>query len=519
MSATDHPAGETLWTRVERAAAAHPAATAIDLGDRDVTYAELSELIRRCSTALAAAGLPARSRVALVATPALPTYVAYLAILRMGHVVVPLGPDNPVPFQLAAVRMAGAAAAFADRGGHEKLAAALGEAGLAVLDPQAALLLDPLAGPAPHGCPQDVAYTLFTSGSTGTPKGVPIRHGNVLSYLDHVVAQYEVGVGSRLSQTFALTFDPSIFDLFASWTSGATLVVPRRRELLSPAAYARSRRLTHWYSVPSLAAYARRTGRLLPASMPDLRWSKFIGEPLAIELAEAWQRAAPDTVIDNVYGPTELTVACTGYRLPASPASWPRTRNDTVPIGRLYPRLEAVVVDEHSAETGEGELCVRGAQRFTGYLDPAANTGRFLRDATRRPLADGDRLDDADWYRTGDRVSVDPDGLLVHLGRLDRQVKVQGYRIELGDVEAAVRRHPAVLDAAVVVVRDDDADRSVLAAAVCGDREAAGDLADDLRARIPAYMVPGTFHWLPELPVNRSGKTDYLAVADLVRQR
>src|SRR5439155_26175421 len=118
----------------------------------------------------------------------------------------------------------------------------------------------------------DVAYLLFTSGSTGTPKGVPIRHRNVAGYVAHGVERYAVGPGCRLSQTFDLTFDPSVFDLFVSWGSGATLVVPAEAEVLTPARFVTGRRITHWYSVPSVVSLARRLRGLRPGAMPDLRW-------------------------------------------------------------------------------------------------------------------------------------------------------------------------------------------------------------------------------------------------------
>lgn len=488
----------TLFARFRAAAASAPGATAVDVG-REVSYAELEDLVARRAGALSALGLPPHSRVGLVATRGLDTYVSYLAVLSQGHAVVPLGADNPVPYHLRIAGLAGLAAAFVPSDTHAELASVL---------PTAVLAADASGVPADPvpAVPEDTAYVLFTSGSTGTPKGVPIRHGSVCSYLDHVVPEYEVGVGSRLSHTFALTFDPSVFDLFAAWTTGATLVVPRGRELLSPPAYVRSRRLSHWFSVPSLAAFARRAGRLVPDSMPELRHSKFIGEPLTLELARLWHSAAPASRVDNVYGPTELTIACTGYRLPRDPDEWPRTANGTVPIGRLYPRLEAEVVD--------GELCVRGAQRFAGYLDPSADAGRFLRAGTGRPLRPGEQVASDDWYRTGDRVR-DIGGEWLHLGRSDRQVKVSGYRVELMDVEAAIRGHPAVDDAAVVAVPDGVSGNLVLFAVVCGDQDRCADLAAFLGERFPPYTIPSRFAWMPDLPVNASGKTDYPALRDL----
>ncbi|MER7188453.1 AMP-binding protein, partial [Streptomyces hyaluromycini] len=287
--------------------------------------------------------------------------------------------------------------------------------------------------------PDAVAYIVFTSGSTGTPKGVPVLQRNAAAMLDHATARYGIGPGSRVSQTFDLTFDPTAWDMFTAWSTGATLVVPARSELVRPARFIRERRVTHWFSVPSVITYARRLRDLAPDSMPELRWTLFGGEPLTLEQAAAWREAAPGSVLENLYGPTELTVSCTQYRLPADPAHWPATANGTVPIGTPYPHLDALVLDDDGREADEGELCLRGPQRFPGYLDPAENPGRFVRFDGDRAVVYGDReAPGAElYYRTGDRVRRGADGALLHLGRLDQQVKIRGHRVELGDIEAA----------------------------------------------------------------------------------
>ncbi|MEK8174060.1 AMP-binding protein [Streptomyces sp. M19] len=132
-----------------------------------------------------------------------------------------------------------------------------------------------------------MAYIIFTSGSTGAPKGVPVLHRNLCAYLGHLTTRYDIGPGSRLSQTFDLTFDGSVHDLFVAWGAGGTLVVPLRHQLMAPVKFINTRRLTHWFSVPSLVSFASRLGTLVPGSMPTLRWSVFGGEPLS------WRRRTP----------------------------------------------------------------------------------------------------------------------------------------------------------------------------------------------------------------------------------
>jgi amino acid adenylation domain-containing protein len=508
---------ETPAAVFERITDLVPDAPAIDTGTGEITYAELRDLVHRVARRLARLDLAPQSRIGLVGNRELATYVAYLAILRLGHVVVPVGPGNPLAFQLSVASHAGLAAAFAGPGSAE-LASALRESGVTIVDPVDAMAEPVRHVPDPVHDPENVAYILFTSGSTGQPKGVPIKNRNVSAYLSEAVPRHDLGPGARLSHTFALTFDPSVFDILGALTTGSCLVLPRKQELLHPAWYVTSRRLTHWYSVPSLISYALRIGALADGAMPALRHSMFIGEPLPVTLADAWRRAAPGSALENVYGPTELTISCASWVLPAEPDNWPTTTNRTVPVGTVYPNLEWFLWDGvHDAADDEGELCVRGPLRFDGYLDPAHNTGRFVRTSGGRAelLEKSQWPTPADWYRTGDRLRIADTvtgPALVHLGRIDRQVKVNGYRIELGDVEGALRASPHVIEAAVLAIPGHNGDGPHLHAFLHGRPDGA-EVARHLRTLIPPYMIPDRFTWLGELPLNRSGKVDYVRLS------
>ncbi|MFG3077416.1 AMP-binding protein [Streptomyces sp. NPDC048225] len=498
----------TLWDRFVRTAHHHPGRPALTAGTETLSY----ERLLACAETLVArlcADAPAPGRVGLLALRTPATYAAYLAVQRLGAAVVPLNPAAPPGRNETVVRQSGATVVLADAAGD---AGPAGRAApvvpVALTDAAAGPDIAHLSGPNPS----DTAYILFTSGSTGRPKGVVIRHANTDAYLDHAVARTGAGPDSRLSQTFDLTFDPSVFDMFVAWSTGAHLVVPVRDELLDPAGFVARHELTHWFSVPSVVSLAARLRRLAPGTMPTLRWAAFAGEPLTLRQARAWAVAAPAARLENLYGPTELTVTCTGYRLPADPARWPDHRNGTLPIGTAHPGAETLVVDERMRPAEEGELLVRGAQRFPGYLDPADDVDRFAGGDAAAGLTpyNGGPLTDAHWYRTGDRVVRDGDGL-VHLGRLDSQVKISGYRVELGEIEQALRSLPGVVDA-VVVVRDERAG-TVLEAVHTGDGGDPAALSAALHERLPAYMVPRTLLHLPELPLNLNGKTDRTAVA------
>lgn len=466
----------TLYQWFSRSCDRYPDCVAVEVHGHHVSYQEL----RDRSTALAATILAEHGRVprriALSASRSLATYVGYLAALRLGAVVTPLNPAHP-EMRNQAIRELARPDLILD--GTEL------PAGTAPLPPYRASI-------------DEVAYVLFTSGSTGRPKGVPITHRNLAPYITHNIARFEVGPGCRMSHTFDLTFDPSVFDLFVTWGGGATLVVPDRVELLEPVNYLAGRGITHWFSVPSVVSVSAGLGNLPTGVENSLRHSVFIGEQLTYAQAVAWHEVAPDSEITNVYGPTELTVACTEYTLPAEPADWPATSNDTVPIGPVYEFLESVVLDD-------GELCVRGSQRFGGYLDPRDNAGRFL--------PDGVGLTGDHYYRTGDRVRQEH-GHWVHLGRLDNQVKIRGYRLELGEVEAAVRAHDGVRDA--IVVATDTGAETELVAYFTGAPLTTAELVRWLRRRLPIHMVPRRCHHLPEIPLNVNGKPDRRRLHDEV---
>ncbi|MFJ3446472.1 amino acid adenylation domain-containing protein [Streptomyces sp. NPDC086081] len=499
----------TLYAWFEASTDRYGDHTALQVGTDRLTYRELRHFAGRIADSLVTAHGAVPRTAGLAATRSVRSYAAYLALQRLGTAVVPLAPTAP---RERTARIAAAAELDVLLTDNPSLRAGdIPSFPLNRVSPAAGTAEPPRGDP----YPEDLAYILFTSGSTGIPKGVPITHRNVCAYLTHVIQQYSPRPDSRLSQTFDLTFDLSVFDMFAAWTSGATLVVPTPADLLAPVRWAAGQRLTHWFSVPSLVSYAKRMRSLRPGSLPDLRWSLFCGEPLTIPQADAWAAAAPGSTLANLYGPTELTISCAAYVQPSDPAARPATANGTVPIGTVHPALDHLVVDESGRPATTGELLVRGPQRFPGYLDPADNTGRFASfDGDHAlPLPAAQRPGEEHWYRTGDRVTR-AQGNLVHLGRLDQQVKVRGHRVELGEVEAALRSRPGVQDAVAVAVEGPGGD--LVIEAVCTGTTPPGELAAALRTHLPTYMVPrGVTRW-DELPLNANGKIDRQAVVSLL---
>ncbi|MBX7550177.1 AMP-binding protein [Streptomyces sp. tea 10] len=489
------PLGLHEW--FARSAREHPGRPALKVGAETFTYRELDALAGTLAAGiLALHGGTAPARVGLTTTPQPLTYAGYLAALRLGAAVVPLNSAFP-PARSAAI----AHAAALD---------------LTLSDD---LLTRLRTAPPPHDAPppapvtpEDTAYLLFTSGSTGVPKGVPVTHRSIDAFLRYVIERYELGPGCRMAQNIGLAFDPSVFELFAAWGSGATLVVPPRQELAKPARFVSREGITHWFSVPSVITMAHLTGGLAPGSMPTLRWSLFGGEQLTTQQARAWRAAAPQSVLENLYGPTEVTIVCTQYRLPEHIADWPVTANGTLPIGPVYPHLDCLVLDEAGNPAETGELCVRGVQRFNGYLDPADNNGRFLTPTGHPTDPSGHHIPgDKDWYRTGDLVQTLDGGTLVHLGRIDQQVKIMGQRVEIGETEAVLRDQEGIEQAAVVALHGPDG-QTRLEAAYTGTPVPPAQLRQALSTRLPRYMVPHRFTHRTTLPLNINGKLDRRAL-------
>jgi amino acid adenylation domain-containing protein len=504
------------WFR--RGLAANPSGVALQVAGRQWTYRDVDWLARWCAAKLCTDERP--RRVALLAAKSETAYIGLLGALYAGATLVPLGTEIPYERMLTMVVGAEVDAIIAEpewAATAEGLCSVAG--GRCVVLGDAERLRAVLDGPEPAPSAfepggEELAYILFTSGSTGTPKGVPISHANVSAFLRASLPRYDLGPTDRFSQIYEPTFDLAMFDLFMAWATGARVCALSRLQALDPVRCVRSLGLTVWHTTPSLAAAVLARGGLPRNSMPGLRYSIFCGEPLRERVASGWQQATPAGVLDNIYGPTELTIACTWFRRPASRYA---DQDEVVPIGVPNQGMSArlLLPDGQLIEPvdgAEGELCMNGPQRFAGYLDPEQDRDRF-------PVADGVR-----WYRTGDRVRVDSDTGLRYLGRTDSQVKVQGYRIELGEVESAISR--ATGADALVFATGDGADTRlagfVLAPATqvaSTEAEAVHRVMRRLAATLPPYMMPAGLWFEPDPPLNTSSKIDRSALRRLAAER
>jgi amino acid adenylation domain-containing protein len=520
-----------LWEGFLGTAREFPDRPAVFSDRQILTYAELGELARRIAATIQSHAESASTHLAAVLAYRTPVaFGGVLGALLAGHGYVPLNRTFPLRRTQTMFERSNCRVLIVDSPSLSEVSGLLDQTSESIVvllpDVQSAhqyaerwprhtfVDMHSLAPAASWRPPEvrssDIAYLLFTSGSTGVPKGVGITHRNITSFLDYMVGHLEITPEDRLSQTFDMTFDLSVFDMFVAWERGALVCCPPRKTLMKPGRFIRDMQLTVWFSVPSIAIFMHQLGSLRADSFPSLRLSLFCGEPLPLITARVWSNAAPNSILENLYGPTELTISCTLYRFDATRTPV-EAEQEIVPIGWPHPGMDALILDQElrPVPPGEpGELVMTGPQMAPGYWkEPEKTAAAFVVPAGRSQT----------YYRTGDQVRQrTPGGPMTHLGRLDSQVKVLGHRVELGEVEAVVRR---VCDLGGVVALGSPKTPSGYGGIeifIEGDPLAQESLREAVASELPDYMVPNRFHFLSRLPRNVNDKFDRGALARLL---
>jgi non-ribosomal peptide synthetase-like protein len=475
----------------ERQADARGDALAVVSGADRLTYASLDARANRLAQYLLSRGAGPGRTVGILLNRSTHTYVALLAVLKAGSAFVPMDPSYP-----------GDRVAFmaADAG----LALILTTSDLAASHtglPCPAVCLDresSAVGAMPSTRPflseegDALAYIIYTSGTTGRPKGVAVTHANICHFLSVCAPVYAVGPSDRVYQGMTIAFDFSIEEIWPAFIAGATLVAgPTDGRKLGPglAEFLIGQHISVFCCVPTLLA-------TLDRDVPSIHTLIVGGEACPRDLVERWSR--PERRMLNTYGPTETTVTATWCELePGRP----------VTIGRPMPGYRVYVLDEalRPVPLGEsGEICIGGAGVAQGYINrPDLTADKFVPD----PFEPGRRL-----YRSGDLGRFTPAGEVEFLGRIDTQVKIRGYRIELAEIEAAILDDPAV-ENAVVAAYPTGAPAQDLAAYITlrapqPIEPVRERLAEELRRRLPVYMVPAYIEVVDAMPVLASGKVD-----------
>jgi amino acid adenylation domain-containing protein len=490
------PAGPAnLVERFEAQVRARPDQPAVAGHGETLDYASLDRRASRLARALAARGAGPDQLVGLHVGRSPALVVGILGILKAGLAYLPLDPTAPPERLSAIVADAAPALVLTDAASPPD-----GWVALAVVEAEGQR--DDLPGVLVH--PANLAYVIYTSGSTGRPKGVAVTHGSVTNLLDHWLAQLGPVPGEPAMLWSSIGFDVSIQEIFLPLTSGGVLhLVPEelRADPEALTGWMRTHRIAQAYLPPAFVRWIDEAPgpRLAGLALRQL----LVGvEPLSELGLHRAERARPGLRVLNGYGPTEATNYCTYYREPG-PLARP------CPIGRPLANTRVYLLDERGepAPIGvPGEINVGGAGVARGYLSrPGLTAERFVPD----PFVAGQRV-----YRTGDLARYLPDGNIEFLGRLDDQVKLRGFRIEPGEVEAVLRDEADVRDAAVMVDRDDAGEPRLVAAVSRGDAgpRLVSEWREILSPRLPGYMIPELFLEVPDLPRTPNGKLDRAAL-------
>jgi len=518
------------------AAARQPGRPAVACEGSVLTYRDLDVLSNKVARVLLGLGVGPGDRVGILAPKSAASVIGIYGVLKAGACYVPLDPRAPAERLGYVARDCGAAVIVADevrapqaavlagrvprpRGVVTVSSPGCGEGGEAAVDPVPGVVVVPWAGvAAERGEPlaeelaieSDLAYILYTSGSTGTPKGVMISHRNSLTFVGWAAAAAGLGGSDRVCSPAPLHFDLSVFDIFATCRAAACMAVLPDGAATFPVSIARwleSERVSVWYSVPSVLTLLACYGSLRRFDLSGLRTVIFAGEVFPPRYLARLMAELPGCRYLNWYGPTETNV-CTAFEVPAGgPGAAP------VPIGRACANTEVFAVTSEGrrvCEPGEeGELYVRGPSLMRGYWAQPAKTREALV-ANPFGASCGELV-----YRTGDLVTLGPAGNYVYVGRRDSMVKIRGYRVELGEVEAVLYRHPAIGEAVVLPVTDELLGSRLRAVVTVngGGGPTRENVLEHCRQWLPGYMVPDVVEFREALPRTSTGKVDRAGLA------
>lgn len=487
-----------------------PHAPAVIAPDRTLSYAALWAGAGRLGRRLSDAGVGPGDLVGVVMRKGWEQYVAVYAVLLAGAAYLPVDPSLPAArlrllLERGLVRVAVTQPETSALAGWPETVRRI------VVDPA---ILDGSAGhpgdsllPAATASPDDLAYVLFTSGSTGEPKGVMVSHRGVVNHVDDVNRRLRAGPEVRAMATAALHFDMSVYDVFGVLAAGGAVVLPPPEAAADPGqwlAVAGAEHVTFWAAVPALmemvvtAAEEHRR-----ESLSSLRSVVLAGDWIPLDLPDRLRALAPRADVISCGGPTETINWSIWHRIGAVDSRW-----TSIPYGMPMDNHRYLILDERLSECPAwvpGQMYdVSDVGLALGYWhDPVRTSAAFL------TLPGGERM-----YATGDRGRYLPSGDIEILGRIDFQVKIRGHRIELGEVEAALRTHPSVRDAAVVAIGEHAHRRLVAHVTGTGQLSQAGDLQEHVAGLLPAPMVPAQVVWHEQLPLSANAKIDRKALIE-----
>jgi amino acid adenylation domain-containing protein len=509
----------TLHQLLVRSAQKYPDRIAVEeTDDGAISYQDLDQLSNQLRDRLTQLGVRPGDRVGIYLRKSIDAVVSIFGILKAGAAYVPVDPGAPPARNAYIFSDCTVKAIILEKRFVEKLSEEFASRDaippLVVLDGagggnylkstlETANTETPIQPVGSESSQDDLAYILYTSGSTGKPKGVMLSHKNALSFVDWCSEVFEPNEFDRFSSHAPFHFDLSILDLYVAIKHGATLVLIDEAIGKDPVRLApliSNKRISVWYSTPSILSFLAQYGRVEQYGFPDLRFVLFAGEVFPIKHLRMLKDLLPKPRYLNLYGPTETNV-CTYFEIPER---IPSEQAKPFPIGVACSHYRIRVVDEEGqdVERGQtGELIAAGPGVMQGYWNlPERTANAFLVDFS------GER-----WYKTGDVVVEDDQGNYLYLSRRDRMVKKRGYRVELGEIEAGLYKHPDVKEAGVIALSNDENGVQIKAFLSFKDGQSPSriELKRFCAENLPNYMIPDYFSFMDSLPKTSTDKLDY----------
>jgi amino acid adenylation domain-containing protein len=484
-------------------------AVAIEHGSAKIKYYELDSKIRIIQQWMVSIGLSKGDRIGILSRVHEDAISTMIAALRLGIVYIPLNIHAPEAWVSKVLIQSGVKAVVAQPEFCNKISNLIGLSARATFGASISdcswTNFDSLNDvdqhlQSPNILSDDLAYILYTSGSTGEPKGIMISHRNAVTFIDWMAKEFKLFAEDRVFSRAPLQFDLSVFDIFSTLMVGATLVIAPLEESDSPnkiVEFMREQKISIVYTVPSALISLLMKGNL-ERDIPTLRQVLYAGEPFNPAFLRRFMNCLPGTKVANIYGPTETNIV-TCYHVPTE-----FDGTSAVPIGSPVQDTEAYIVDEQFNIVPEGELgqiMIRGSTVFLGYFENQELTKQRL---IQSPFHSYTTL----CCLTGDYGRLLPDGNIQYHGRMDSMIKTRGYRVELGEVEAAIACCSGVKELAAVPIPNDKYGSAIIAFVELTKETSTDLVKNQLEDTLPSYMVPFKIYQEEELPRTSTGKID-----------
>ncbi|WP_183558414.1 non-ribosomal peptide synthetase [Mucilaginibacter sp. SP1R1] len=502
-TSTPYPKALTLFHLFEKQAAESPDQVALIRGDKKMTYNELNKAANQLAYHLVSCGITAQDNVGLLVSRDFEMIIGMFAILKTGGAYVPIDPDYPVERQHYIFNQSGLKAIVADQ--NYPLKSLIGEDNYIRID-----LVD-LNGYKTENLDLNIssnqlAYTIYTSGSTGKPKGVMIEHHSAVNLVTWVNTTFGVGPKDRLLFITSMCFDLSVYDIFGMLAAGGTLVITQKQEIQDVKILQRmlvTYQITIWDSVPTTMDYLVRTLELDDPeySYDGLKTILLSGDWIPVSLPDRAKKFFPEVTVVGLGGATEGTVWSNFFIIHQTSGDW-----NSIPYGKPIANNFFYILNEHLQPVPQGtigELYIGGVGVARGYAHDDAKTSlSFVPDPFHQHA--GGMM-----YRTGDLGRMMPNYHMEFIGRKDNQVKINGFRVELGEIESVLNNSSLILDAVVIAITDKEGNKRLVAYVVTPDtafdREA---ITSFLSKQLPEYMIPAIWIGLEKLPLTSNGKID-----------